>query len=94
MDYDKNIFFNVLHFYLAIPSISDVQSDRKSVSSELHKIMLTKVQKGYKCLIKSIKLAFPVKMHIYTLSFITTKYPRKGLITRTSKALAPTVQKL
>ena len=40
----------------------------KSVSSEYeHKIILVKVQKGYKLLPKKNKSAFPVKMHIYTL---------------------------
>ena len=33
---------------MAIPSVNDGQSDRKPVSSELHKIILAKVQKGYK----------------------------------------------
>ena len=32
-----------------------------------HKIILAKVQKWYKVLLKLIKSAFPVKMHIYTL---------------------------
>ena len=53
---------------MAIPSISDGQSDRKPVSSELHKIILARVQKGCKLLLTKIKSAFPVKMHIYTLS--------------------------
>ena len=53
--------------WMAIPSISDGQSDRKSVSCKLHKILLAKVQKGYKVLLKKIESAFPVKMHIYTL---------------------------
>ena len=57
---------------MAIPSISGGQSDRKPVSSELHKIILAKVQKGYKLLFKKIKSAFPVKMHIYTLCPSTT----------------------
>ena len=52
---------------MAIRSISDGQSDRKPVSSELQKKFLAKVQKGYKLLLKKIKSAFPVKMHIYTL---------------------------
>ena len=52
---------------MAIPSISDGQSDRKPVSSKFHKIILAKVQKRYKLLVKKIKSAFPVKMHIYTL---------------------------
>ena len=47
-------------------------------TEKLHKIILAKVQKGYKLLLKKIKSAFPVKMHIYTLctcmSFITTKF--------------------
>ena len=34
-----------------IPSISDRQSDRKQVSSELHKIILAQVQKGCKLLL-------------------------------------------
>ena len=38
----------------------DGQSERKPVSSELHKTILAKVQKGY-------KIQFPVDMHIYTL---------------------------
>ena len=57
---------------MAIPSISDGQPDRKPVSDEWHKIILAKVQKGYKLLLKKIKSAFPVKMHIYTLH--PTKY--------------------
>ena len=56
----------LLH-WMAIPSISDGQSERKPVSSELHKIILAKVQKGYKLLLKKIKSVVPVKMHIYTL---------------------------
>ena len=52
---------------MAIPSISDGQSDTKPVSSDLHKIILAKVQKGYKLLLQKIKAAFPVKMHIKTL---------------------------
>ena len=52
---------------MVIPSISDRQSDREPVSSELQKIILAKVQKGYKLLLKKIKSAFPVKMHIYIL---------------------------
>ena len=52
---------------MAIPSISDGQSNRKPVSSELHKIILAKDQKGNKFLLKKIKSAFPVKMHNYTL---------------------------
>ena len=60
---------------MAIPSISDGQSDRKPVSSELHKIILAKVQKGYKLLLKKIKSAFPVKLHIlHIMSFITSKF--------------------
>ena len=39
---------------MAIPSISDGQSDRKPVSSYLHKIILAKVQKGYKLLLHEI----------------------------------------
>ena len=46
---------------------NDGQSDWKPVSSELHKIILAKVQKGYKLLLKKIKSAFPVKMHIYMM---------------------------
>ena len=49
---------------MAIPSISDGQ---KPVLFELHKIILAKVQKGYKLLLKKIKSAFPIKMDIYTL---------------------------
>ena len=37
---------------MVIPSISDRQSDREPVSSELQKIILAKVQKGYKLLLK------------------------------------------
>ena len=48
---------------MAIATISDGQSDRKPVSSELHTIILAKVQKEYKMLLKKIKSAFPVKMH-------------------------------
>ena len=33
----------------------------------MHKIIQAKVQKGYKFILKKIKSAFPVKMHIYTL---------------------------
>ena len=36
-------------------------------SFELHRIIFAKVQKGYKLLLKKIKSAFPVKMHINTL---------------------------
>ena len=57
----------MLYIQMAIPSISDWQPDRKPVSSELHETILAKVQKGYKLLLKKIKSAFPLKMHIYTL---------------------------
>ena len=50
------------------------QSDRKPVSSKLHKIILAKVQKRYKLLLKKIKSAFPVKMHIYTLCIVLHNY--------------------
>ena len=43
------------------------KSDRKPVSSKLHKIILAKVQKVYKLLLTKIISAFPVKMHIFTL---------------------------
>ena len=61
---------------MAIPSISDRQSNRKPASSELYKTILAKVQKGYKLLLKKIKSAFPVRMHIdlHIMSFITTKF--------------------
>ena len=55
---------------MAIPSISDGQSDRKPVSFELHRIILAKVQKGYKLLLKKTISAFPVNI----MSFITTKF--------------------
>ena len=61
-----SLFENAACQRMAIPSISEGQSDRKPVSSELNKIILAKVQKGYKLLLKKIKSAFPVKMHIYT----------------------------
>ena len=54
---------------MAIQSINDGQSDRKPISSELHKIILAKVQKGYKFLLKKIKSAY---LHI--MSFITIKF--------------------
>ena len=41
---------------------------KTSFISELHKMILAKVQKGYKLLLKKIESAFPIKMHIYTLS--------------------------
>ena len=46
----KNAVYNVW----AIPSISHGQSDRKPYSSELHKIILAKVQRVYKLLLKKI----------------------------------------
>ena len=54
---------------MAIPSISGGQLDRKPVSSELHKIILAIVQKGYKLIHKKIKSAF-----VHIMSFITTKF--------------------
>ena len=39
---------------MAIQRISNGQSDREPVSSELHKIILVKIQKGYKLLLKKI----------------------------------------
>ena len=70
----SNIAWECCMQRMAIASISDGQS----VRNESHKIILAKVQKGYKLLLKKIKSAFPVKMHIYTLctcmSFITTKF--------------------
>ena len=49
---------------------SDGQSDRKSVSSELHKLILANVQKGNKLRLNKIKSAFPVKI----MTFITKKF--------------------
>ena len=46
---------------MAIPSISDGQSDRKLVSSELYKIILAKVQKGYKLLLKKDQISISCK---------------------------------
>ena len=74
---------------MSIPSISVWQSGRKPVSSELHKIILAKVQKGYKLLLKQIKSAFPAKisthyvLHNYKVSrnSFTSKYKR-GVIPR------------
>ena len=63
----SNIFLRKLYTTNGTPDISDGQSDRKTVSSELHKIILAKVQKGFKLLLKKIKSTFPVKMHTYTL---------------------------
>ena len=62
--------------YKTFLSISDGQSDRKPVSSEMHKTILAKVQKGYKLLFKKIKSAFHVKKNTYLhiISFITTKF--------------------
>ena len=55
---------------MAIPSISDGQWDWKPVSSELHKIILAKVQNRFKDQISiSCKNAY---LHI--MSFITTKF--------------------
>ena len=53
----ENAVYNEWQFQ----KFSDWQSDRKPVSSELHKIILIEVQKGYKLLLKKIKSAFPVK---------------------------------
>ena len=59
---------------MAIPSISDGQSDRKPVSSELHKIILAKVQKGYKLLFKKDQISISFKnAYLQNMSFITTK---------------------
>ena len=54
---------------MAIPSICDGQSDRKPVSSELHKIMMATFQKGYILLLKKIKSAFPVKKILHNYKF-------------------------
>ena len=60
---------------MAIPSISDGQSDRKPVSSELHKIILAKVQKGYKLLLKKDQISISCKnAYLQIMSFITTKF--------------------
>ena len=55
---------------MAIPSISDGQSDRKPVSSELYKIILAKVQKGYK---DQISISCE-NAYLHIISFITTKF--------------------
>ena len=68
---------------MAISSISDGQSDRKPVSSELHKIILAKDQKGYNLLLKKIKSAFPVNMHIFIYIF------NFGQISKFKKGLSP-----
>ena len=52
---------------MAIPSVSDGQSGRKPYLPESNKIILAKVQNGYKLLLKKIKSELPIKMHIYTL---------------------------
>ena len=60
---------------MVIPSISDGQSDRKPVSSELHKIILTKVQKGYKLLLKKDQIITSCKnAYLQIMSFITTRF--------------------
>ena len=56
---------------MAIPSISDGQSDRKPVSSELHKLILAKVQKGYK--LDQISISCK-NAYLKIMSFITTKF--------------------
>ena len=50
----------MLYTQMAIPSISDGQSDRKPISSELHKF-----KRDINWSLKKIKSAFSVKMHIY-----------------------------
>ena len=60
---------------MAIPSIIDGQSDRKPVSSELHKIILAKVQKGYNLLLKKDQISiFCENAYLQIISFITTKF--------------------
>ena len=60
---------------MAIASISDGQSDRKPVSSELLNIILAKVQKGYKSLLKKNQISISCKnAYLHIMSFITTKF--------------------
>ena len=49
--------------------------DRKLVSSELHKIILAKVQKGYKLLLKKDQISIScINAYLHIKSFITTKF--------------------
>ena len=65
---------------MAIPSISDGQSYRKQVSSELHKIILAKVQKGYKLLLEKDQIiVFCKNAYLQILSFITTKFSQNSV---------------
>ena len=65
--------------WMAIPGVtcSDGQSDRKPVSSELHKIILAKVQKGYKLLLKKTNNWIQISCGyalLHIMYFITTKF--------------------
>ena len=65
---------------VAIPRISDGQSDRKPISSELHKIILAKVQKGYKLLLEKDQIrVFCKNAYLLILSFITTKFSQNSV---------------
>ena len=60
---------------ISIPSISDGQSERKPVSSELHKIIWAKVQKRYKLLLKKDQICvFCKNAYLQILSFINIKF--------------------
>ena len=57
------------------PSISDGQSDGKPFSSELQKIILAKVQKGYKLLLKKDQISISCKnAYLQIMSLRTTKF--------------------
>ena len=58
---------NAVYIGWQFQALMKEQLDRKPVSSELHKIILAKGQKGYKLFLKKIKSEFTVKMHIYIL---------------------------
>ena len=72
---------------MAIPSISDGQSDRKAVSSELHKIILPKVQKGYKLLLKKDQISIFCKNAYLQIMSITTTESHEILLSSFSEVV-------
>ena len=61
----ENAVYNEWQFQALVRG--NLQTENQFHHAELHKIILAKVQEDYKSLLKKIKSAFPVKMHIYAL---------------------------
>ena len=71
----ENAVYNKWQFQALVTS----KRTENHVSSELHKIILAEVQKGYKLLLKNIKSAFPVKMHTVSIYHVLHNFKVSNL---------------